>query len=75
MEKAMTSMRAIVGLPLIVAASVVGIVTFGAAQASASGAPVVIPYAKMCNELAGHCERTANGDRLASSRAIRSTKA
>jgi hypothetical protein len=38
MEKAMTSIKAIVGLPLIAVASVVGVVTFGAAQASAGTA-------------------------------------
>jgi hypothetical protein len=36
MEKAMTSIKAIFGFPLIAVASVVGVVTFGAAQASAS---------------------------------------
>ena len=63
MKKAMTSIKAIFGLLLIAVASVVGVVTFGAAQASASGAPIVIPYAT-CNELAGHCEGTANGVEL-----------
>lgn len=36
-------------------------VVCGAGQASASSAPVVIPYAKMCNEFIGHCAGTANG--------------
>ena len=35
----------------------VGVVAFGAAQASASSAPIVIPYAKTCS--AGHCLGTA----------------
>ena len=39
MKKAMTSIKAIVGLLPIAVASVVGVVTFGAAQASASGGP------------------------------------
>jgi hypothetical protein len=47
---------------LAAVAAVVGVVAFGAAQASASSASIVIPYAKkMCNELTGHCEGTANG--------------
>jgi hypothetical protein len=32
---------------------------FGAAQASASSAPVVIPYAKTCDLTVGHCVGTA----------------
>jgi hypothetical protein len=56
----MTNMKAIAGL-LAVAVAVVGVVAFGAVQASASSAPIVIPYAKTCNELLGHCEGTANG--------------
>ena len=39
-------------------AAVVGVVAFGAAQASASSAPIVIPYAKTCNA-AGYCAGTA----------------
>lgn len=39
MKKAMTSIKAIFGLLPIAVASVVGVVTFGAAQASASGGP------------------------------------
>ena len=54
----MTSIK--VMLRLLVTA-VAAVVVFGAAQASASSAPIVIPYAKTCNELAGHCEGTANG--------------
>jgi hypothetical protein len=46
---------------LIAVAAVVGVVAFGAAQASASSAPIVIPYAKTCNEVAGHCVGTAGG--------------
>jgi hypothetical protein len=41
-------------------AAVVGVVAFGAAQASASSAPIVITYEKRCS--AGHCEgTTGNG--------------
>jgi hypothetical protein len=50
----MTSIKAIVGLLLAVVAAV-GVVAFGAAQASASSKPIVIPYAKTCDELLGHC--------------------
>jgi hypothetical protein len=39
--------------------AVVGVVAFGAAQASASSAPIVIPYAKTCDETVGHCLGTA----------------
>jgi hypothetical protein len=53
----MTNFKAIFGLLLAVVAAV-GVVTFGAAQASASSAPIVIPYAKTCNE-AGYCEGPA----------------
>src|SRR5919106_6809534 len=35
--------------------AVVGVVALGAAPASASSAPIVITYAKTCNELVGHC--------------------
>jgi hypothetical protein len=38
---------------LVAVAAVVGVVAFGAAQASASNAPIVISYAKTC--AAGHC--------------------
>jgi hypothetical protein len=46
-------MKRILGL-----AAVIGVVAFGAAQASASSAPIVIPYAKTCDET-GHCVGTA----------------
>jgi hypothetical protein len=39
-------------------AVVVGVVAVGAAPASASSAPIVIPYAKTC-DAAGHCLGTA----------------
>jgi hypothetical protein len=55
MKKAMTSIKAIFGLLLIAVASVVGVVTFGAARASASGAPVVIPNAKISAEDSNRC--------------------
>jgi hypothetical protein len=42
----------------ILLVAVVGVVAFGAAQASASSAPIVIPYAKTCDDT-GHCEGTA----------------
>ena len=51
----MASPKTIIGL-LVAAVAVVGVVAFGAAQASASSAPIVIPYAKTCNELIGRCE-------------------
>ena len=47
------------GLLVAVAAALAGVVAFGAAQASASGAPLVIPYAKTCDETVGHCVGTA----------------
>jgi hypothetical protein len=56
----MTIIKAIFG-SLVAIGAAVGVVAFGAAQASASRAPIVIPYAKTCNELIGHCEGTANG--------------
>jgi hypothetical protein len=40
-------------------AAVVGVVAFGAAPASASSAPIVITYAKTCNESIGHCVGSA----------------
>jgi hypothetical protein len=42
-----------------VVAVMVGVVAFGAAQASASSAPIVISYAKTCNEATGQCVGTA----------------
>ena len=53
----MTYIKAILGLLL----TAVAVGAFAAAQASASGAPIVIQYEKTCNELTGHCEGTANG--------------
>ena len=35
------------------------VLAFGAAQASASSAPIVIPYAKTCVAATGHCAGTA----------------
>jgi hypothetical protein len=57
----MTNIKISFALLAAVASAVGGVVAFGAAQASASSAPIVIPYAKTCNELFGHCEGTANG--------------
>ena len=54
----MTNMKTLFGLLLAAVAAVVGVVAFGAAQASASSAPIVIPYAKTCDET-GHCLGTA----------------
>jgi hypothetical protein len=56
----MTKIKGIFGLLLAVVAVVVGVV-FGAAQASASSAPIVIPYAKTCDETVGHCVGNAGG--------------
>jgi hypothetical protein len=57
----MTNIKAISGL-LAVAAAVAAL---GAAQASAASAPIVIPYAKTCNQATGHCLGSAgNGGRL-----------
>lgn len=49
----MADLKTIIGL-LVAAVAVVGVVAFGAAQASASSAPIVITYAKTCDET-GHC--------------------
>jgi hypothetical protein len=57
----MTKIKGIFGLLLAVVAVVVGVVAFGAAQASASSAPIVIPYAKTCDETVGHCAGNAGG--------------
>jgi hypothetical protein len=54
----MTDIKAISGL-LAVAVVVVGVVALGVAQASAASAPIVIPYAKTCDETVGHCVGTA----------------
>jgi hypothetical protein len=53
----MTYIKAIIGLLL----TAVAVGAFAAAQASASGGRIVIPYEKTCNELTGHCQGTANG--------------
>jgi hypothetical protein len=53
----MTNIKTICGL-LAAVVAVVGVVAFGAAQASASSAPIVIPYEKTC-DAAGHCLGTA----------------
>jgi len=61
----MTTIKSIFGLLVAVVAAVVGVVALGAAQASASSAPIVIPYAKTCDETVGHCVGTAgNGGSL-----------
>ena len=44
---------------IVAAVAVVGVVAFGAAQASASSAPIVIPYEKTCNGAIGHCSGSA----------------
>jgi hypothetical protein len=54
----MTRLKTIVGL-LGAVVGVVGVVALGAAQASASSAPIVIPYAKTCDETVGHCVGSA----------------
>ena len=51
--------KAILGLLLAVVATVFGVVAVGAAQASASSAPIVITYEKTCNAAVGHCEGMA----------------
>ena len=43
-----------------IATALLGVIAFGAAQASASSAPIVIPYEKTC--VAGHCAGTAGDD-------------
>jgi hypothetical protein len=53
-EEAMTNLKTIIGL----LAAAVAVVAFGAAQASASSAPIVIPYEKTCDETTGHCVST-----------------
>jgi hypothetical protein len=57
-RKLITTRRSVVKRTLALAA-VIGVVAFGAAQASASSAPIVIPYAKTCDETVGHCVGTA----------------
>jgi hypothetical protein len=46
-EEAMTNIKKLFGL-LAAVVAVVGVVAFGAAKASASSAPIVIPYEKTC---------------------------
>ena len=55
----MTNIKTLFGLLVAVVAAVLGVVAFGAAQASASSAPIVISYAKTCDETVGHCVGTA----------------
>jgi hypothetical protein len=55
----MTNIKTIFGLLAAVVATVVGVVAFGAAQASASSTSIVITYAKTCNEATGQCVGTA----------------
>ena len=55
----MTTIKARFGSLMTVVAAVVGVVALGAAQASASSAPIVIPYAKTCDETVGHCVGSA----------------
>jgi hypothetical protein len=55
----MTNIKASFGLLLAAVAAIVGVVAFVAAQASASSAPIVIPYAKTCDETVGHCVGSA----------------
>ena len=57
-EEAMANVKRGFGLLVAVVAAVVAVVAFGAAQASASSAPIVIPYAKTCDAV-GHCLGTA----------------
>jgi hypothetical protein len=45
---------------VVAVVAVVGVVAFGAAQASASSAPIVIPYVKTCDQT-GHCAGSAGG--------------
>ena len=52
----MRSKKLLVAVVLVIA---VAAGAFTAAQASASGAPVVIPYAKTCDLTLGHCVGTA----------------
>ena len=54
----MTNIKTRFGLLVAVAAALAGVVAFGAAQASASNAPIVISYAKTC-DASGHCVGTA----------------
>jgi hypothetical protein len=58
-ERRMASNRTLFGFLAAVLAAAVGGVAFGAAQASASSAPIVIPYAKTCDETRGYCKGDA----------------
>jgi hypothetical protein len=58
-EEAMANNKTPFRSLVVVAAVIVGVVAFGAAQVSASSAPIVIPYAKTCDETVGHCVGTA----------------
>ena len=55
----MTNLKTLFGSLVAVVAAVVGVVAFGAAQASASSAPIVIPYEKTCEERAAWVPRAA----------------
>ena len=73
----MTNIKTLFGLVVAVVAAVVAVVALGAAQASASSAPIVIPYAKTCDETAvtawvapgpaapSRCRSRASGPRAA----------
>ena len=56
--KVMTNIKAVF-VWLAAVAVFVGVATLGAAPASASSAPIVIPYEKTCDETTGHCVGTA----------------
>jgi hypothetical protein len=61
----MVNIKTRFGLLVAVGAAVVGVVALGAAQAAASSAPIVIPYAKTCVQATGHCTGSAgNGGTL-----------
>jgi hypothetical protein len=70
----MTNIKPIRGLLVAVVATIAGVVAFGAARAYASSAPVVIPYAKTCDETVGHCVGSA-GDGCALEMQITSFRA
>jgi hypothetical protein len=53
----MANVKTLFGMLVAVVAAVVGVVAFGAAQASASSAPIVITYEKTCTGT--RCEGTA----------------
>jgi hypothetical protein len=59
----MTNIKTLFGMLGAVVAAVVGAVAFGAAQASASGAPIVITYEKTCVQATGHCSGTTGDGR------------